>query len=464
MMERAAKIRSIRLIRGPLGKLTMPTLTENIQFFKEFFSHIAEIGAVLPTSATSASALAAEVARAKGPKRVLEVGAGTGAITAQLVHHIGPQDELVLCEINPTFMTLLQTRFAEEAAFRRVLPQTRFNGGSILDVPAAPHFDFIVSTLPFNNCPPDFIEAVLTHYQRLLKPGGVFSYIEYVGGQTLKQVSGLDPQQRGRAAVYQRLIAPYEVRCDLVLRNAPPAWIHYVRYQPAQPAAALDLAPRIDNHRVTLGTFVMDSAVLPFLALAGAAVALLYKLAPRSKGWVVPATLLPLLAAFFRDPQRPQVQEQTVAYAASDGVVLAVEEVTDPRFGEEKWLRVAVFLSLLDVHVNYAPVAGRVVEIVAASGGFAAASLPAAEHNNALYTVIEGVHGRAIVAQRVGLIARRIVNRLRPGALVAQGEKMGLIRFGSRTDVYLPAQHFTALVKVGDRVMGGVTPLATIHR
>lgn len=441
----------------------MPTLSENIQFLTEFVSHIAEIGAVLPTSATSAAALAAEVARAKGPKRVLEVGAGTGAITAQLVHHIGPQDELVLCEINPTFMTLLQKRFAEEAAFRRVLPRTRFNGGSILDLPTEPQFDFIVSTLPFNNCPPDFIEAVLTHYQRLLKPGGVFSYIEYVGGRTLKELSGLDPHQIGRAVVYQRLIVPYTFRRELVLRNAPPAWIHYVRYQPAQPDTALTLAPRVNNHRVGIGTLVMDSAVLPFVAFAGALAAILYKVVPRSRAWLVPAMFLPLLAAFFRDPQRPQLQDEGVAYAASDGVVLAVEEVSDPRFGEEKWLRVAVFLSLLDVHVNYAPVAGRVVETVAASGGFAAANLPAAEHNNALYTVIEGVHGRCIVAQRVGLIARRIVNRLRPGAVVTQGEKMGLIRFGSRTDVYLPAQHFTALVNVGERVTGGVTPLAKLQ-
>lgn len=440
----------------------MPTLTENLQFLQEFFSHIAEIGAVLPTSTVAADAMSAEVARAKGPKRVLEVGAGTGAITAQLVHHIGEQDELVVCEINPTFMTLLQKRFAEDATFRRVLPQTRFIGGSILDLPAAPQFDFIVSTLPFNNCPPEFIEAVLAHYQRLLKPGGVFSYIEYVGGQTLKRVSRLDPEQAGRTAVYNRLLTPYEFRRDLVLRNAPPAWIHYLRYQPAQPAAALALTPPRRNHRVTIGDFVMDSAVLPFLGLAGAAALLLYKRMPRNRLWWAPAALLPLLAAFFRDPQRPRLQDQRIAYAASDGVVLGVEEVTDARFGEEPWLRVAVFLSLLDVHVNYAPVAGRVTEIVASSGGFAAASLPAAEHNNALYTVIEGEQGRCIVAQRVGLIARRIVNRLRPGALVTQGEKMGLIRFGSRTDVYLPAHRFTALVKVGDRVKGGVTPLAQV--
>ena len=441
----------------------MQLLNENLQFIKEFLSHIGEIGALLPTSAFAADALAAEVARRRGPKRVLEVGAGTGAITAQLVQSIGPGDGLVLCEINPTFMAMLQKRFAQEPALRRVHAQTRFITGSILELPAEPPFDFIVSTLPFNNCPPDFVEAVLAHYQKLLKPGGVLSYIEYVGGQTLKRLSGYDPQLAARQAIYDRYLTQYEFRRDVVLRNAPPAWIHYLRYSPAQPAAALALTPRtIHNQRVVLGDFVMDSAVLPFLGVAGALATLLYRRRPRSRAWLAPALLMPLLAAFFRDPQRPVLADTTIAYAASDGVVLAVEELTDARFGVEPWLRVSVFLSLLDAHVNYAPVAGRVLELVEEAGGFAAASLPAAEHNNACYTVIEGIHGRCIVAQRVGLIARRIVNRLRPGALVTQGEKIGLIRFGSRTDVYLPAHTYAALVQQGDRVTGGVTPLARL--
>jgi phosphatidylserine decarboxylase len=437
-------------------------LLEKYQFFKEFLSNIREVAAVLPTSAAAADALAAELARWSGPKRVLEVGAGTGAITAQIVPHLRAGDELTLCELNTTFMATLEKRFAEEATFRRVQSQTRFFAGSILDLPAEGQFDFIVSTLPFNVFPVTLVEAILAYYQRLLKPGGVLSYIEYIGGRTLHDLIGHDPHHAARLAVMQRYQAAYTVRRTVVLGNVPPAWIHYLRFQPAEPTTALDLAPLQRNHRVAIGDFVMDSAVLPFLAVAGATAALLYKAVPQRRGWVAPATLLPLLAAFFRDPQRPQLQDQRIAYAASDGVVLAVEELTDDRFGDEPWLRIAVFLSLLDVHVNYAPVAGRVTEIVASSGGYAAASLPAAEHNNALYTVIEGVHGRCIVAQRVGLIARRIVNRLRPGALVTQGEKMGLIRFGSRTDVYLPAHQFTALVKVGDRVKGGVTPLAQV--
>jgi len=438
----------------------MAALTEKLQFFKEFLSNIKEVAAVLPTSAVAADALAAELARWPGPKRVLEVGAGTGAITAQVVHHLNADDELTLCELNPTFMATLQKRFTEEATFRRVHPQTRFFTGSILDLPAEGQFDFIISTLPFNVFSAALVEEILAYYARLLKPGGVFSYIEYIGGRTLHQVMKNDPEHAARLAVIQH----YQARCGVgravVLRNVPPAWIHYLRFQPPAANTALTLAPRSHNQRVVIGAFAVDHAALPFLGFVLALTWWLHKKAPQSRWWRWSAAFAPLLAAFFRDPARPAVNNQNVAYAASDGVVLAVEELTDPRFGEEPWLRVVVFLSLLDVHLNYAPVAGRVVELVEETGGFAAASLPAAEHNNARYTVIEGVHGRCIVAQRVGLIARRIVTRLRPNSLVTQGEKIGLIRFGSRTDVYLPAGQWAALVKKGDRVQGGLTPLA----
>ena len=84
----------------------------------------------------------------------------------------------------------------------------------------------------------------------------------------------------------------------------------------------------------------------------------------------------------------------------------------------------------------------------------------AAEHNVACYTVLETTRGRVAVAQRTGLVARRIVNRAQPGALLAKGERFGLIRFGSRTDVYLPADTADALVAPGEKVVGGETPLA----
>jgi phosphatidylserine decarboxylase len=148
--------------------------------------------------------------------------------------------------------------------------------------------------------------------------------------------------------------------------------------------------------------------------------------------------------------------------AASDGKVLGVERLGDERFGPANpdYLRISVFLSVLDVHVNRSPVAGKVVDYFVEDGGYAAAMKPSAEHNVAAYTVLETARGTVVVAQRTGLVARRIVQRAPVGSLLARGERMGLIRFGSRTDVYLPADKVTPLVAPGDRVTGAATPIA----
>jgi len=438
----------------------MPTqFSDSIEFFKEFVNNIQEVSAVLPTSAHAGDALAAEVARYTASKRVLEVGAGNGAITVRIAPHIGPNDELTVCELNSSFIQMLRKRFASDQTLREILPRTTFYEGSILDLQPEEKFDFIISTLPFNTLPPTFVEAVIQHYIGMLKPGGIFSYIEYIGGRTLKELSRSDAEQEKRIAVLRKYQAN-RMRRDVVVRNVPPAWIHHLRFGEAPTVAALHMQPGTQTHRVEAPAFAIDSDALPFIAGAITMAAIWRKLAPSSKIWLLPATIAALLAAFFRDPKRAITTDPTRIYAASDGVVLSVEEITDERFSDQPWLRIAVFLSLLDVHVNRSPVAGKVVELVHEDGGFANASHAAAEHNQALYTVIETEQGRCIVAQRVGLIARRIVNRCPPGTILAQGDKMGLIRFGSRTDVYIPAAQATALVTSGDRVFGGVTALA----
>ncbi|MCB0126230.1 MAG: phosphatidylserine decarboxylase [Caldilineaceae bacterium] len=433
--------------------------SDSIEFFKEFVNNIQEVSAVLPTSSYAGDALAAEVARCTAPKRVLEVGAGNGAITVRIAPQIGPNDELTVCELNASFMQMLRKRFAGDQTLRSILPRTNFYEGSILDFQPTEKFDYIISTLPFNTLPPSFVEAVMQHYIDMLKPGGILSYIEYIGGRTVKAISKSDADQEQRLAVLRKYQGN-RMRSDVVTRNVPPAWIHHLRFGEAPTTAARNLQPGTQTHQVEIPSFALDSDALPFIAGAATMAFLWRKLAPNSRIWLLPATLAALLAAFFRDPKRQVVADPSLIYAASDGVVLAVEELTDERFGEQPWLRVAVFLSLLDVHVNRAPVAGKVVELVQEEGGFANASHAAAEHNQALYTVIETGQGRCIVAQRVGLIARRIVNRCRPGTLLGQGDKMGLIRFGSRTDVYVPATSATALVQPGDRVIGGMTALA----
>ncbi|MEV0646862.1 phosphatidylserine decarboxylase [Phytomonospora sp. NPDC050363] len=263
------------------------------------------------------------------------------------------------------------------------------------------------------------------------------------------------------------LIAEHGVAEDLVLRNRPPLRVHRLRFGLAKPADAEKLAPAYRPSSVPVtGRMHIDSNGVAAGAIALGAAVLLKRVRPKSKLWLVPALAAAPVAAFFRDPERSVPDENEAVVAASDGKVLSVEHITDDRFGAltgeagTEWLRVAVFLSVLDVHVNRSPVAGRVVDVFRESGGYAPAMKAAAEHNVACYTVVDTPRGRAVVAQRTGLLARRIINRAKVGALVAKGERYGLIRFGSRTDIYLPADRAEALVAPGERVVGGETVVA----
>ncbi|HBM96314.1 TPA: phosphatidylserine decarboxylase family protein, partial [bacterium UBP9_UBA11836] len=147
---------------------------------------------------------------------------------------------------------------------------------------------------------------------------------------------------------------------------------------------------------------------------------------------------------------------------ACDGTVLDVAIVKDPHLGDGEWLRIATFLSIFNVHINRSPVSGKIVDQFDVKGGYASANLPKANHNYSTYVILETEHGPVVVAQRVGLIARRIYNWVNRGELLAQGERYGLIRMGSRTDVYLPCNKYRSLVKVGDKIQAGLTPIATL--
>jgi phosphatidylserine decarboxylase len=252
------------------------------------------------------------------------------------------------------------------------------------------------------------------------------------------------------------------VGSDLVLRNTPPLRVHRLRFTPAPTALAGRMLPAERPSSVPLtGRMHVDSNGLAAAGIALGLAAALRMRRRRSRLWLVPALAAVPVAAFFRDPERDPPEDESAVVAASDGRVLSVERLTDPRFGQPAdYLRVAVFLSVLDVHVNRAPVAGRVVEYIVEDGGYAPAMRPAAEHNVAGYTVLDTERGRVVVAQRTGLLARRIVQRAPVGALLARGERFGLIRFGSRTDVYLPVDAADPVVAPGDKVAGGSTVIA----
>jgi phosphatidylserine decarboxylase len=163
---------------------------------------------------------------------------------------------------------------------------------------------------------------------------------------------------------------------------------------------------------------------------------------------------------FFRDPEREVPVLTRGVLSPADGRVTDVADALDPFVGPS--IRVSIFLSPLDVHVNRAPIAGLVVGTTYSSGRFIAAyKADASEMNERCALHLQGEHARVTVTQISGVVARRIVCRVAAGDKLEAGERFGMIRFGSRTDCYLP-RGTDLRVHVGDKVTGGVTVVGVL--
>jgi phosphatidylserine decarboxylase len=389
----------------------------------------------------AARTLAAELARRRGPATGLLVGAGAGSEVLRVVIDSLPPGAV---------LTVVPRPGADLAGGLAALDDRVRVAGSLAGAEPA---DVVILAEPLTGTAEE-ARSRLRELEKHLAEGGVLVVAAVA-------LPGLGD---GAAAELDRQDALFGVGTDLVLRNTPPVRVYRLRYTAADPATAERLAPAYRPSSVPLTRQMhVDSNGVAAVGIAlGLAV-----LARRGRGgrrgsrlWLLPAVAALPVAAFFRDPERDIPTDETAVVAASDGKVLSVERLRDPRFSDGELLRIAVFLSVLDVHVNRAPVAGRVADFFVSDGGFTAAMKPAAEHNVAAYTVLETPRGQVVVAQRTGLIARRIVQRAPVGALLAKGERLGLIRFGSRTDVYLPGDRAQAVVTPGDRVLGGCSVIA----
>ncbi|MDB2354211.1 phosphatidylserine decarboxylase [Candidatus Pelagibacter sp.] len=166
---------------------------------------------------------------------------------------------------------------------------------------------------------------------------------------------------------------------------------------------------------------------------------------------------------FFRDPERISINDENYLTSPADGEVLMVHEVNGPKelgLEEKKFTKVSIFMNVFDCHVNRAPCDGKISEILYKPGKFLNASLDkASEDNERNYYKITNTHGEeVIVAQIAGLIARRIVCESSKDQQLQQGDRIGMIRFGSRADVYF--ENYKPLVKVGQKTIAGETLLA----
>lgn len=201
-----------------------------------------------------------------------------------------------------------------------------------------------------------------------------------------------------------------------------------------------------------------------FLAIA-CALTLLFFLLWSPLGWLA-ALVTAWIAYFFRDPPRVTPLRDGLVIAPADGKICAVERVRPPGelgLGDTDRLRISIFLSVFDVHINRAPLPGRIARSVYVQGSFInAAADKASELNERRAIVITTPDATEIaVVQIAGLIARRIVTFVKDGESVGVGQRIGLIRFGSRVDLYLPPGR-GALVAPGQRAVGGETVLADL--
>ena len=174
------------------------------------------------------------------------------------------------------------------------------------------------------------------------------------------------------------------------------------------------------------------------------------------------------VAAFFRDPIRTTPRGDGLIIAPADGLITMITSVPPPRhlqgedgLGSEPVVRVSIFMSVFDVHINRTPIAGEIKRVVYIAGKFLNADLDkASEDNERQHILVEGKDGlRVGFTQIAGLVARRIVPWVKPGDFVATGQRVGLIRFGSRVDVYLP-EGTTPHVILGQRTIAGETLVA----
>lgn len=186
------------------------------------------------------------------------------------------------------------------------------------------------------------------------------------------------------------------------------------------------------------------------------------------KAWafsgIVTVVLIGYLLVFFRDPVRTPSPDPAAIMAGAEGKIMSVVEVDEPEFLKTKAVRISIFLSLVDVHVNRAPIDGTVEHAQYYPGArFFTFEEKSSELNQHSSIVIRGAKTSCLVKQIVGPVARRVVYWLEPGQALKKGDKIGMMKFGSRLDMYFPLGDVEVLVKKGDKVRAGETVVARLR-
>ena len=204
---------------------------DHIEFLKQYRQRFTTTGSIAPSSRWLARAMTGPLKQRPGPRRILEIGPGTGAVTRRIVRLMQPDDRLDLVELNEVFAGILRRRFDTDRHYGRVAGQCELYVGPIQQFAAEEPYDIIISGLPINNFPADLVREIFGAYFRLLAPGGMLSYFEYMYMRPMRKlVSGRDT--KGRLNELEEILRPVlaerRIRTSWVFVNLPPAWVQHL--------------------------------------------------------------------------------------------------------------------------------------------------------------------------------------------------------------------------------------------
>jgi len=217
----------------------MTRLTDYQTFLTQFLRNQQTTGSLVPSGRALAKALCRHVGQGTRPQTILEAGPGTGAVTSHIVERLREEDCLSMVELNPTFAAHLRALFDTKPAFKHVASRCRIVEGSVKELgPDGPdgkeaQFDLVISGLPLNNFSSDHVNDILQAYSRLLKPGGVLSFFQYILIRPAKMAVSTGAERdrlKSVGAAIDGVLGEREFAREWVWPNVPPAWVHHLRF------------------------------------------------------------------------------------------------------------------------------------------------------------------------------------------------------------------------------------------
>jgi phosphatidylethanolamine/phosphatidyl-N-methylethanolamine N-methyltransferase len=210
-------------------------LSDYQRFLTEFLRNYETTGSLIPSSRTLATALCRHMAGGSGPRRILEAGPGTGAVTGCIIEHMRPDDRLWMVELNAAFAAHLRGAFEQKPEYQAVASRCELIEGSVQQLGPAHEasFDLVISGLPLNNFSPELVRSVIDAYATMLKPGGVLSFFQYMLVRPARMVVSGGAERTRLKGVGETIggwLGEREFAREWVWANVPPAWVHHLRF------------------------------------------------------------------------------------------------------------------------------------------------------------------------------------------------------------------------------------------